>query len=165
MPRTSQTNAPAKAKSRERGKAPARSSAKPLPDPTTPVGPPRTSGTPTLGSATPRSIREQAGDEKLTDLRPIIAKYMKKETLYCSRDDFFEHYFIPSPASNVLNKVLETMRAKAMLVPRPKGEDQGRHDTQTSPRSRPSFSNSEPGEPEQRASFSPSFEGVLSKAI
>lgn len=47
---------------------------------------------------------------------------MKKETLYCSRDDFFEHYFIPSPASNVLNKVLETMRAKAMLVPRPKEE-------------------------------------------
>lgn len=103
------------------GKAPtSKGSAKSIPDPTTPVGPPRLSSPFTIESATPRSIRLQAGHGKLTTLRPKIAQYMIKETLYCTRDDFFEHYFVSPPDAKNLGKVFEHMSDKRILIPRPK---------------------------------------------
>lgn len=53
----------------------------------------------------------------MTNLRPIIAKHMVKETVFCKINDFFEHYFIPPNAEN-LKKVIEKMKASQVLVPK-----------------------------------------------
>lgn len=75
-----------------------------------------------MTSQTPRSAREQAGDEKQTELRKAIAERMQEETVYCALDHFLSHYFPPMPTDDTLDQVLKGLVEDGVLVPVPKKE-------------------------------------------
>lgn len=49
-------------------------------------------------------------------MRAMIAKRMKEETVYCTNDDFIEHYLPPIPDTVKLEKIVEDLENSKYLV-------------------------------------------------
>jgi hypothetical protein len=66
-------------------------------------------------SFTPRRNREQAADDAQTKLRKMIAQRMREETVYCTNENFIEHYLPPIPETVDVDAIVEDFREAKYL--------------------------------------------------
>lgn len=70
----------------------------------------------TFYSFTPRRDFEQVGDKaEQTKLREMIAQRMREETVYCTDEDFMEHYLPPIPNSATLARAVKDLKSAKYL--------------------------------------------------